>query len=142
MSSSDSEDGRMKGVQRAPRANSGAGPVPRKTHVIQSAVQEKRIQCSRLIRNKRFLIVTGVLVFLIILAIILGVTLGQKKTVEDNWDQVELIPLKWWQNATVYRVYVTSFADSDGDGRGDFKGFPLRLIISPMSRLTFVVWLT
>lgn len=35
---------------------------------------------------------------------------------------MERIPNKWWQNATIYRAYVTSFLDSDGDGIGDFIG--------------------
>jgi len=35
---------------------------------------------------------------------------------------MERIPIKWWQNATIYRAYVTSFLDSDGDGIGDFIG--------------------
>lgn len=42
-------------------------------HVIKSKKQEKRIHCSRLIRNKWFIVGVAVLIFLIILAIILGV---------------------------------------------------------------------
>jgi alpha-glucosidase len=33
----------------------------------------------------------------------------------------------WWVDATVYQIYVRSFADSDGDGRGDLAGIIDRL---------------
>jgi alpha-glucosidase len=33
----------------------------------------------------------------------------------------------WWRSATVYQVYVRSFADSDGDGIGDLQGVRSRL---------------
>lgn len=119
MPSSDSEDDRM---QRVPRGTTvSAQQVPKKPNVVRNTVHEKRIQCSRLIRSNRCIIIIVALVFLLIIAIVLGVTLGTSKSTEE-YDQRELIPLKWWQNSTIYRVYVTSFADSDGDGRGDFKG--------------------
>ncbi|XP_025080425.1 maltase A2-like [Pomacea canaliculata] len=34
---------------------------------------------------------------------------------------------QWWQKAVVYRIYVRSFQDSNGDGIGDLKGVNYRL---------------
>ncbi len=33
----------------------------------------------------------------------------------------------WWRGAVVYQIFVRSFADSDGDGVGDFPGLTARL---------------
>lgn len=33
----------------------------------------------------------------------------------------------WWRGATIYQVYVRSFADSNGDGVGDFAGLVAKL---------------
>ncbi len=33
----------------------------------------------------------------------------------------------WWKDAVVYQLYVRSFADSNGDGRGDLEGIRSRL---------------
>lgn len=33
----------------------------------------------------------------------------------------------WWVDATVYQIYVRSFADANGDGRGDLAGIAARL---------------
>jgi len=39
----------------------------------------------------------------------------------------------WWQRGVVYQVYPLSFADSNGDGRGDLDGI--------RSRLDYLAWL-
>jgi glycosidase len=33
----------------------------------------------------------------------------------------------WWKDATFYQIFVRSFADSNGDGKGDFKGLTAKL---------------
>lgn len=44
-----------------------------------------------------------------------------------------LTQMTWWQNAVGYEVYIRSFADSDGDGVGDFAGLT--------DRLEYLAWL-
>jgi alpha-glucosidase len=36
-------------------------------------------------------------------------------------------PRAWWRQATIYEIYVRSFADSNGDGIGDLAGITQRL---------------
>jgi oligo-1,6-glucosidase len=36
-------------------------------------------------------------------------------------------PRAWWKSATVYQIYPSSFADSNGDGIGDLKGITSKL---------------
>lgn len=86
--------------------------------VVKTSKQENRIKCGRLIRNKWFIVGMSAVVLLIITAIVLAVTLRP----QPRMSEVETVPLRWYQNSTVYRIYVTSFADSDGDGKGDLKG--------------------
>jgi hypothetical protein len=120
-SSSDSSDDDRKAVRIGP-----APPVPKKTHVIKSStIKKRKHQCSRLIRKKWFIVGMSALILLTILAIVLGVTLGKKTQVINE----EPVNLKWWQNSTIYRCYVTSYVDSDGDGIGDFKGYFALLIL-------------
>jgi alpha-glucosidase len=33
----------------------------------------------------------------------------------------------WWRDAVTYQIYIRSFADSDGDGKGDVEGIRTRL---------------
>ena len=36
-------------------------------------------------------------------------------------------PASWWTDAVVYQLYVRSFCDANGDGRGDLAGIRARL---------------
>lgn len=114
-SSSDSSDDERKTVRIGP-----APPIPKKTYATKSSTMQKRKkQCCLLIRKKWFIAAMSAFILLLILAIVLGVTLGgkNKSVVYSN-----PVNLTWWQNSTIYRCYVTSYVDSDGDGIGDFKG--------------------
>lgn len=42
-----------------------------------------------------------------------------------NWQDVK--SASWWKDATFYEIFVRSFADSNGDGIGDFKGLTQKL---------------
>ena len=33
----------------------------------------------------------------------------------------------WWRDAVTYQIYIRSFADANGDGRGDVEGIRSRL---------------
>ena len=33
----------------------------------------------------------------------------------------------WWRDSVIYQIYIRSFADSNGDGKGDVKGIESRL---------------
>lgn len=34
---------------------------------------------------------------------------------------------KWWRDAVTYQIYIRSFADANGDGKGDVEGIRSRL---------------
>ena len=35
--------------------------------------------------------------------------------------------MSWWRNASIYQVYLRSFADGNGDGIGDLAGLRAKL---------------
>lgn len=46
---------------------------------------------------------------------------------ERSDGEVAPVSRQWWRDAVVYQIYVRSFADADGDGRGDLQGIIDRL---------------
>lgn len=55
------------------------------------------------------------ILFLLIINVNTGV--AQERTVDK----------KWWKESVFYQIYMPSYADSDGDGYGDFKGMTQKL---------------
>ncbi|QIK58385.1 alpha-glucosidase [Dysgonomonas sp. HDW5A] len=55
------------------------------------------------------------ILFLLIINVNIGV--AQERTVGE----------KWWKESVFYQIYMPSYADSNGDGYGDFKGMTQKL---------------
>lgn len=83
---------------------------------------KKKYSTSRwngLVKNTWFWVLIGGLLFILILSLSLGLTLGRQSA--EN-PEIELPSLHWYQTGLAYRVYIPSFSDSDGNGIGDFRG--------------------
>src|SRR3984957_6972298 len=46
---------------------------------------------------------------------------------QDHQQRERSVNPPWWRGASIYQVYVRSFADSNGDGIGDFSGLISKL---------------
>lgn len=55
------------------------------------------------------------ILFLLMINVNIGV--AQERTVDE----------KWWKESVFYQIYMPSYADSNGDGYGDFKGMTQKL---------------
>lgn len=55
--------------------------------------------------------------FLFLLAMNVSTSIGQEAAVDQ----------KWWKESVFYQIYMPSYADSNGDGYGDFKGMTHKL---------------
>jgi len=53
----------------------------------------------------------------------------------------QILPEKWYRNAIIYNLDVDSYQDSDGDGKGDFKGLINRLDYLKLLGVD-VIWLS
>lgn len=56
-------------------------------------------------------------IFFFLLMLSANTTFAQKTTVD----------YKWWKESVFYQIYMPSYADSNGDGYGDFKGMTQKL---------------
>lgn len=63
----------------------------------------------------KYKVLNGALFFLLMLNI--NSTIAQKTTADQ----------KWWKESVFYQIYMPSYADSNGDGYGDFKGMTKKL---------------
>src|SRR5688572_25595437 len=63
-----------------------------------------------------------------------GRVIGGGRPTSERFTAVpSLTEMTWWKNAVGYEVYIRSFADSNGDGVGDFAGLT--------ERLDYLAWL-
>lgn len=46
---------------------------------------------------------------------------------QDSKHVAQQSPGAWWRDAVTYQIYIRSFADSNGDGKGDIEGIRSRL---------------
>lgn len=46
---------------------------------------------------------------------------------KSNFAKAQNADQKWWKEAVFYQIYMPSYADSNGDGYGDFKGMTTKL---------------
>ena len=47
--------------------------------------------------------------------------------INSSFAQKKAIEKKWWKESVFYQIYMPSYADSNGDGYGDFKGMIQKL---------------
>lgn len=102
---------------------------------------KKKYSTSRwngLVKNTWFWVLIGGLLFILILSLSLGLTLGRQSA--EN-PEIELPSLHWYQTGLAYRVYIPSFSDSDGNGIGDFRGIENNLNYLQEMGVT-ILWLS
>ncbi|MBL0358266.1 MAG: alpha-glucosidase [Chitinophagaceae bacterium] len=60
---------------------------------------------------------SAILIFILSSSLIFSAAFSQEKKAQR----------KWWKETVFYEIYMPSYADSDGDGYGDFKGMTAKL---------------
>lgn len=63
-------------------------------------------------------------------------------TIDQAENQSEGLEQDWWQKASFYHIWIKSFADSNGDGCGDFNGIRNRLDYIKNSLGCDSIWLS